>query len=576
MVGKDQSTTVIQEMRLLNKLKPLFLASPQPTEGWWSSISQSDIERLYPTCRLSASLFRFTQHCAMHGYLQEHIAAAPLDAGHHERHRKGETTRPQREQRRNQFQPLPDQLVGECGRRVCWMTKVLAKPLLDLFEAILDETQYEGNSRRVADSRSRGRAYHVIANWRWSAPDGDAINALPFDLSFTSLRESAWHDRKVSNTYRPFQWPPATSWDILRLMYYLQAAHAWLILLMSGVRSSTIMSFNDDCLAAAPTGFRILGRVYKTSALAGKPRDWPAPPLLVQAVEQQIRLSKLVKRLARPHNPGELGPHLWVQVDKRAGMSTANLSASLQRLAEVFSLSHLLSPDHPRISTHRFRKTLARVIGLTMTNAQTIAMDCFGHEEPEVTLAYLISDKRILADVRRVQRELVLLLAKDAIRDGDTLGGRAGLRVRAMRNRFLRIHNKTTLDPVDIDELAEMLTMGGRDWMVVIPGVICTIPGPTRGPCATGPRPRDPGNCQSGCEHQVLTAYNKAECDDMVADILEHLQKAIEDDAVTIAMWVSQLRNWLYRWRDVHDRWASHPLVMRYGDPKMSRGAIPS
>jgi hypothetical protein len=264
-------------------------------------------------------------------------------------------------------------------------------------------------------------------------------------------------------------------------------------------------------------------------------------------------------------------------VTKFSGKPLTTLSFALNRLIEVLDLTHFLHEDTQGISVHRFRKTLARIVALTLTNAQTILMDCFGHEDPNVTLcSYIMSDKLIVADVQRIQRELVILLAKDAINESESLGGLGGERVRDAKNKYLRLHQKSSLDPGDITEIAEMLTLDGRDWVVVMPGVICTLPRFSKGPCANRQGARNPGNCQTGCAHQILTAYNMSETDDMVSYVLTELKNALDQQSVTLSMWISHLRYWLYRWRSVYDKWANHPLVLAYGDPDFRREDIPA
>ncbi len=61
----------------------------------------------------------------------------------------------------------------------------------------------------------------------------------------------------------------------------------------------------------------------------------------------------------------------------------------------------------------------------------------------------------------------------------------------------------------------------------------------------------------------------------MVTYILEQMQRAINEEAdLVVSMWQGQLRNWLYRWRAVYDKWSGHPLVISYGDPKIDIQAI--
>ena len=91
-----------------------------------------------------------------------------------------------------------------------------------------------------------------------------------------------------------------------------------------------------------------------------------------------------------------------------------------------------------------------------MVNAQMILMDCFGHDDPEIALiSYILSDKRIHADVVAVQKELVILLAVDVISNASSLGGPMGERVREKVAERILVLKKDTLGPADIYELAQ-------------------------------------------------------------------------------------------------------------------------
>ncbi|MBD8881859.1 hypothetical protein IHE49_15335 [Rhodanobacter sp. 7MK24] len=249
------------------------------------------------------------------------------------------------------------------------------------------------------------------------------------------------------------------------------------------------------------------------------------------------------------------------------------MNPPLQRLVEVLGLEHLLAPDNPTLHTHRFRKTLARILALALTSAQMVLMDCFGHEDPDMTFGYMVSDKSIVADALRVQRELVILLAREAIQQADALGGPMGKVVCDAKHRFLRLKNRGVLTPEDEFELADQLTLGGRDWVYVMEGVICTLSAFDAGPCGAhkGVR-RDPLHCQAGCPHQLILAHHKNHANDMIAYLLPQLQRAEDEEAESlVAQLVAQLNNHLYRWSDVFQRWATHPLVVRYG----KRGSSP-
>jgi hypothetical protein len=245
------------------------------------------------------------------------------------------------------------------------------------------------------------------------------------------------------------------------------------------------------------------------------------------------------------------------------GGPKTDLNKSLDRMVTIFGLRHLLTREHPILHTHRFRKTLARILALSLSSAQVVLMDCFGHDDPDVTLGYMLSDKAIVADALRIQRELVIVMARDAIHGADELGGPMATVVRAARQRFIQIKKTNLLSPSDEFELADQLTLGGQQWVFVMEGVICTLSGLDSGPCGEGKGVRrDPLNCQAGCPSQLILAYHKNHANDMIAYLLPLLQRAVDEGAEgLVAQLSAQLRNHLYRWSDVYKRWVEHPLI---------------
>jgi len=274
-----------------------------------------------------------------------------------------------------------------------------------------------------------------------------------------------------------------------------------------------------------------------------------------------------------------MGNHLWVVISTmgrgKRGAPLETWNNSFRHLTERFRLTHLLDPANPLVHTHRFRKTLARLVALTMVNATMILMDCFGHEDPEMTLiSYILSDKRIHADVIRVQKELVILLAVDTIKEADTLGGAGGEFIRKKVAERLIVLGKDSLGPQDISQLAEDLTLQGRTFAIVTPGILCALPLGCAGPCSKRQGGRDPANCRPGCSHQILTEFNKVECDETIAYIVPLLEQAIRDDnEIMIAYWQGQLRNSLYRWKDVCQKWELHPTIAAHAETWAQRMA---
>lgn len=570
--GIAACSTVRGELETAIRLAPLLKAKGVAPDRFWSSLTIREIEAKVPNAPTLLSTIRFYFNT---GYLTDQPAGDVLDDGAIERNRFGEPEPTHDVDMGKQWQPLPDEFVGECGHRVIWFIKTLGPPLLRLFQKVVDaEVAPPGPQTRIPGRRTarteKGRVAQarnaIIRAWRWEDASGNEIRELPFDFVMKT-RVGHPASTKDGRVFDAFRWPLNGYWDLINFVSVLQNCHAWLLCLLNGPRASSVFSLQEDCLQEQVDGsFRLSGMQYKTRAgRLGRARDWPVPALLVQAIQQQILLSKLVKQLAKPDDPSGLGDHIFVAMNKGfLGQELKTINSNLTLLAERFDLLNMLGKGE-RVHTHRFRKTIARLIALSLTSAQTILMDLFGHDDPEMSLRrYILSDKLILADVQRVQRELVVLLAKDAIDSADELGGKMGANVRQAIAEYKRVERKSELDPKDVFELAEMLTLNGSSWAVVMPGIICALPVGATGPCAQRQGGRDPANCQAGCDHQLLLAFNKTECADNVEWIMANLQRAVDEESVTVEMWVGQLENWLYRWSDVYNNWSDHELVKRF------------
>ena len=556
---------------------------PGSSTSWWSRVSDEDV---LPLGRSIRALCNIIRNLYMRGLLAEELRPRKQDVAASEPDRRLDKVASIPPDESRQYQPLPDEFTGECGRRVLWMVQELGPPLLDCFEACINVQLPAPNpsaryKRVTPGSRTCGseRALRskllgdVVRAWTWRRPDGEEIRAIPFDLN---LRTRVGFGRSEGPMVEEFSWPPRTWGDVVQLVGLLQACHAWMLFLGSGPRVSTVLSYNTDCLISSPNGWRLLGVEYKQPGLfgAGRQRDWPLAPVLVAAVKQQIRLARLVKDRGLIESGRRFKTNnLWVQMtDKSAvkgmGGDFTHMNSAFATMVKVFGLKSLLGPGNARLHTHRFRKTLARIVALALTTGQTILMDCFGHDDPDMTLGYMLSDRAIVSDAMRVQRELVILLAKDAIDASEGLGGSAGEVVRKAKREFLRVKGRSKLSLEDAYELADQLTLGGREWVYVMEGVICTLSQFDAGPCGAKKKlRRDPMNCQAGCSHQLIQAHYKNRTDDMVAYLLTQLERAMADKAeMLIASLAGQLRNHLYRWRDVYEKWISHPLVKTFGD----------
>lgn len=564
--GLAKPSTVIAELKFIIRVARNIILLPYEQNSFWGRISESEVVKFGYLAGVVANNIRRLRD---RGYIRDCMRESPrVDGVSSERDRLDEEIFDD-VGRNESWQPFSDTFSSECGWRSVYVIKVLGPTLLDALEVALDVPimkRKDGKSlhprrQQIASAKVRDA---VISNWQWRTPDGGELDDLAIELVIKATRSRGM----VRGQQLPLlDWPPKTFADAWSLLAILQGAHLFPICLASGPRSSEVCGLTETCLIEAPLGGkRIKGKTYKlVSGINGQDRDFAAPEIVAMAILQQARLARLVKRRS-----GVEGDHIWVHVRTfgrgRMGEQHNLLSRFLDDYATKLNLKGFLG-DSSRVHIHRFRKTLARIVALSMVNSPIILMDCFGHEDPDMTVrSYILSDKEIARDVLEVQRELVILLAVDAIQDSENLGGAVGEQLRKKKMDYLKLLGKFEFEPQDAYEFAKRETFDGRSWLMVSPGVYCTLPSGEGGLCAKGQGGTNPAYCQGGCPFQLLTGNHKVICNDAIIEIVANLERAIMDDEpMLISQWSGQLRNWLNRWPDIESAWRSHPLVEKYG-----------
>jgi integrase len=465
-----------------------------------------------------------------------------------------------------EYLPFSDQFVGEMGWRCLWLSKELGPALIDCAEGIL---QAEPAAARRTDS-SRKSALPVLraaflSRFEWVSPSGHTIDSLPFELKFQSERS-----RGVRSSS---SWKPVVYKEIKKLLHLLQTAHLFLMLLSAGSRIGEIASLREGCLMEAPDGaFRIQGRTYKlVENEGGEIRDWPLPDDLVLLLRQQQRLARFAKTrlLHKDHIEHDA---LWVPLRHQgsglvdeAGVDQdafPSFNSALKELVRSFGLTHLAGNINPH--PHRFRKTLARLIGLALVGSPKILMDIFGHKSIDMALKYIHSDKNLRAEIEEVAKGQIILLAKDAVGTWAQNGGAAAARVKQAVKDLRARRGDVELGIDDIHELASLLTLGGTSWQLVRPGVVCTKSLTEFGPCTRNVGRPQPSSCRSSCTSRLELAALRDDVDRALQEAVEHLRRAYEeDDEMAVSLWVGQIHTHLPRFEDLKVKWSSHPLVRR-------------
>jgi len=545
----------------LNALKPIVRTIVQmpATEGhFWSRVGE---EASSAKSKQSLRIFTVQRHYHQIGALPDAFSGSVnVEADEPERDRSGEAEHEASVKENNKWQPLPMEFVSETSWRSLRLIKSVAPTLLDSLEAALQvhHSTHPRTARLLSERRSqdltREARDRVIAGWLWVDEDGSPLSDMCFDIHI-----------KSTSSGNQIVWPPCTFGQAWRLAHTLvKPAHLWMVLLGNGNRNSEAVSMRNDCLVPKPTGnFLWKGRTYKMIGITGgREINAVVPEIIGQSILQQMRISQLTK-LYR----GFAGNALWVGENVDA---IHDLSTTLNSYVDALGLRNLLGDQNPSCHEHRFRKTLAWIVAVSLTNSIMILKDCFGHTDAVMTLLhYIASDPSIAQEVIRVQKELTIMMAVDVIADRETVGGPGAPELRQRADAHLKRIGKTKFEPQDAYEFARRETFEGRTWMMIAPGILCTAPHDVTQvstPCAEGQRRHNPANCKAGCEWQLLLkGVYTTQADDTVDYALKNLQQAIDsDDEASIAFWAGQAKAWLYRYDEVAQKWKDHPLVVAH------------
>jgi hypothetical protein len=237
-------------------------------------------------------------------------------------------------------------------------------------------------------------------------------------------------------------------------------------------------------------------------------------------------------------------------------------------------------PGGQNLRPHRFRKTVARLAALALTQAPKILMDVFGHKSIEMTLYYILTDKDLQSDIEQVNRELRVIRAKQAVdhmleeeltsASKPSVGSYGGP-ASTMLNESIKIQRERLhrqgkeWDTSSSIELAEILTLQGKAWELVRPGVICTkFPGTEFGPCNKSTGRPEPSRCQSTCSHRLEEAFLREDVDKTIqAAVYAFENSGNQGDELTQEAWAGQIKTNITRFTDLYSKWIENPTIQK-------------
>lgn len=459
--------------------------------------------------------------------------------------------------------PLPDEWLAQIGPRVLWIIEDVGPNLLLLLEGMRDGLMALDWS--VTTTKKRSVSKYIagqLAERPWLNRSGQPL------MPFFKLRTAGGSSGADS-----FEWPPRSWEHITNLSLTLQAAHLFVVLLLSAGRIGEIATLSRNCVKIGRDGKSYLhGHTYKLAdSLFGDARTWPAPDILRQCLGQQARLAAARDWLPTTLDYGMpqaplFGNDLWISivVSGRADSDTKPaINAALQNLARRLDMDP--QPDGKNVHAHRFRKTIGRMAGVALFNSPLVLKRLFGHRSIEMTLHYILCDPSVREDAEKVLRELRIMHCAEAIEeihqamnDGAALpayGGPGAARlVTAVRNEHAKLNQSGRVwTEGGAYDLALLLTMQGQGWRLIKSNIVCSKAPGEDGLCQKKRSKGEPNtaNCQPQCENRIVFARRRRDTEQSIEQYLDIARQARDDGQLLVL--AATMENAQYEWSNFPD-----------------------
>lgn len=312
-----------------------------------------------------------------------------------------------------------------------------------------------------------------------------------------------------------FDWPPTTFKSLMGHARLCSAASTITVSFATGSRRSEINSISDGCIRNKyGEAFLTLTHYKGRDESDGEIVALPVDDKVICAIELQSSLKKQIRRYIHADLEGThaFTDKLFVQSKYQAYGDTEEASYTIEGAAlSANAHNHVLAkfsacilPDlGENISFTRLRKSVARLITLSMEGATVILQSIFGHATYRTTLGYMFASPMIQDELLTAYPELTVKNLKTLFAERDSLMGGGAPALRAA----IKTESDIDMTENEFVELGlDMMSMGQMLLSVLGQGMYCLKPLVARGPCNSDsglPLP-NLGNCSGSCSHHLL------------------------------------------------------------------------
>jgi hypothetical protein len=518
------------------------------------------------------------------GYWNDVFAKQDTSAIHDLKSGKSRNSEPQHEP--SEYKPLPDDYAALLAKHSLWLMREIGPNLVRIapeLAAMYAKSAELVRKGRLAPKNVSGRhrdvAYQILEDFTWLDSGGRPLTGIPFRLALPNNRDA--HGRL-----------PRTARGLFALMAYVQTAHLIIAGLTMGARESELLDMTRGCVQERTIHgercYYVDSRTFKTAAdHEGEWREWPVVAQVKEAVASQELLMSALDKINAAKDPGyQPARDLWGRFAlKSDGQGEfAETNTWLRYYAEALGMSQ--APGGQNFTSHRLRKTLARVVALALVDSPMVLYEIFGHRDIEMTLHYILANKSLKQEVEAIAREINVMRATEVVEimaqselrrlagqslpgdlHGGCGGGAAGPIDAHVREELRKVHERgESWGADDAIELGRLLTNAGQQWMLVRKGVICTKSPGVAGPCSLKARGRpEPSKCSSECTHRLEREFLRNDVREILDTAVKAYEQALADEENGVAAyWGGQIRINIGRFPDIEREYVQRPSVAAY------------
>jgi integrase len=485
-----------------------------------------------------------------------------------------------------EYKPLPDEYAALLAKRSLWLMREIGPNLVRIapqFAAMYAKSAELVRKGRLAPTsvtaKHRFDSVRILRNFIWLDSRGRALTGIPFPLA-------------LSSDWRAQGGLPRSRRALFDLMAYVQTAHQVIAGLTMGARESELLDMTRGCveerMVHSEGCYYVHSKTFKTAgAHEGERREWPVVAQVKEAVASQELLMSALDKINAAKDPGyQPTSDLWgrfaLMSDSQGEFTTTNLW--LRHYTEALGMDK--APGGQNFTSHRLRKTLARVVALALVDSPMVLYEIFGHRDIAMTLHYILANKSLKQEVEAIAREINVMRATEVVEvmaqselrrlagqslpgdlHGGCGGGAAGPIDAHVREELRKVHERgESWGADDAIELGRLLTNAGQQWMLVRKGVICTKSPGVAGPCSLKARGRpEPSKCSSECAHRLEREFLRNDVREILDTAVKAYEQALVDEENGLAAyWGGQIRINIGRFPDIELEYMQRPSVAAY------------